>query len=109
MHMRNLEIDYSIDQLECCAGVFNSFTDGPVAERSISSVGNIGVAFLVECLTKAIADDRLSDDAERTCLVMLDKIKNGIATLRIDESAGEEEDEYNESERQRIAEQGEQS
>lgn len=82
VYLRELDLDYSTDELECVSSVNNRYSDGPLIRASIRDVGCIGVAWLVECLSKTITDNRITDDGERACLTMLDKIKNAIAILR---------------------------
>jgi hypothetical protein len=89
MYLRELEMDYSIKDLENIAMIHNHFSEGPIVQPRISEVECIGVVFFVESITTALKDARRLKlpEFENECLTLLDKVKNAIASIRIGEQS----------------------
>lgn len=81
MYMRQLGLDFSISEIEVLAEMNNRFSDGPIIAPLISAVNCLGVSWVVTCLVDGITNDDITDDGERTCLRVLDKVKNALRQL----------------------------
>lgn len=82
-HLCDLDVTFTTIQRDMLKMVFNAYSDGPILMNP-QHVGGIGVAFALECLSRA--SSQLAPPEFNTCVNLLDDIKNAI-TQRKGENA----------------------